>query len=329
MDLPVTFDDVVRAAERIAPHVHQTPLLRSRTLGFAMKAENLQKGGAFKLRGALNRLCALPPQARARGVVTYSSGNHAQGVAIAGALLGVPVVVVMPEDSAPHKVAATRGYGAEVVQDGVTVQTRQAVAEAIAAERGSTPVAPFDDPFIIAGQGTVGLELLHQDDDIDTVVIPLGGGGLLAGVALAVKTMNPKVKVYGVEPAAGNDGQRSLCEGRRVVLESPPTTIADGARTLCVGERNFAIMQRYVDDVFTVDDEALLDAIWLLASRVKTVVEPTGALGAAAVLGGLMPAGPRTAVVLSGGNIGAEVLARAATRAAFTPTPRARLIPGL
>lgn len=316
MELPVTFDDIVRAAECIASHVHHTPLVRSRTLGFAMKAENLQKGGAFKLRGALNRLSALDAAARARGVVTYSSGNHAQGVAIAGALLAVPTVVVMPEDSAPHKVAATRGYGAEVVQEGVTVQTRQAVAEAIAAERGATPVAPFDDAYIIAGQGTVGLELMRQADDIDTVVAPLGGGGLLAGVALAVKTLNPRVKVYGVEPATGNDGQRSLREGRRIALEAPPTTIADGARTLCVGERNFAIMQKYVDDVFTVDDDALLDAIWLLASRVKTVVEPTGALGAAAVLQGLVPGGPRTAVVLSGGNIGAEVLAGAASRAA-------------
>lgn len=319
MELPVTFDDIVRAAARVAPHVHHTPLLRSRTLGFAMKAENLQKGGAFKLRGAINRLSALPPHERARGVVTYSSGNHAQGVAIAGALLGVPAVVVMPQDSAPHKVAATRGYGAEVVTEGVTVQTRQAVAEAVAAECGATLVAPFDDAFIIAGQGTVGLELMRQGDDIDTVVVPLGGGGLLAGVALAVKTLRPQAKVYGVEPATGNDGQRSLRAGRRIVLDAPPATIADGARTLSVGERNFAIMQRYVDDIFTVDDDVLLDAIWLLASRVKTVVEPTGALGAAAVLQGLVPAGPRTAVVLSGGNIGAEVLARAAQRAATSP----------
>lgn len=316
MHLPVTHDDIVLAAERVSPHIHRTPLLRSRTLGFAMKAENLQKGGAFKVRGALNRLLALDTDARARGVVTYSSGNHAQGVAIAGGLLGVPAVVVMPEDSMPHKVAATRGYGAQVVQDGVTVQTRQAVAEAIAAERGATAVAPFDDPHIIAGQGTVGLELLAQCDDLEAVVVPLGGGGLLAGVALAVKSLRPAVKVYGVEPATGDDGRRSLQSGRRVALDGPPPTIADGARTLCVGERNFAIIRHFVDDILTVDDDALLDAVWTLAVRAKVVVEPTGALGAAAVLRGLVAGGPRTAVVLSGGNIAPDVMARAAARAA-------------
>lgn len=308
----VRFEDIQTAAARLSPHVHHTPLLTCRTLGFAMKAENMQKGGAFKIRGALNKVLSLPAEVRARGVVAFSSGNHAQGVAIAAALAGIPAVIVMPEDSVPHKVAATRGYGAEVVQDGVNVHTRDAVARTIATERGMTLVPPFDDPYIIAGQGTVGLEILAQDPDVDTIVVPLGGGGLLAGVALAAKSIKPSITVYGVEPEAGNDGRQSLRAGRRIALDSPPATIADGARTLCLGEHNFAIIQRFVDDIVTVPDEALLHAVWMLASRAKTVVEPTGALGAAAVLAGALPRTGRCAVVLSGGNIGAEILLRVA-----------------
>jgi threonine dehydratase len=311
----LSFTDVEAAAARISPYVHRTPLLTSRTLGFAMKAENTQKGGAFKVRGALNKLLSLDPGVRARGVVAFSSGNHAQGVAIAAALCDVPAVIVMPEDSVAHKVAATKAYGAEVVQEGVDVHSRDAVARGIAEARGMTLVPPFDDPFVIAGQGTVGLELLAQDPDLELVLVPLGGGGLLAGVALAVKTLKPSIRVVGVEPSAGDDGVRSFRSGRRIPLEAPPRTIADGARTLCVGERNFEIIRRFVDDIVTVDDDALLEAVWLLASRAKTVVEPTGALGAAALLGGRVGGGGRAAVVLSGGNIGPEMLARAAATA--------------
>lgn len=311
MALDVGLHSVREAAARIAAHVHRTPLFTSRTLGFSMKAENLQKGGAFKVRGALNKLLGLPEDVRARGVVAFSSGNHAQGVAIAAAIVGVKAIVVMPQDSQPHKVSATVGYGAEVVQKGVDVHTRATMAQSIAEQRGMTLVPPFDDPYIVSGQGTVALEMLEQDPDLDTLVVPLGGGGLLAGVALTAKSIKPSIKVYGVEPAAGDDGQRSLRAGRRIALEQPPVTIADGARTLQVGELNFAVMQTCVDDVLTVPDDALLEAIWLLASRAKLVVEPTGALAAAALISGVLKPRGRTAVVLSGGNIAADVLAQA------------------
>lgn len=311
MQEEITLEHVQTAAERITPHIHRTPLMTCRSLGLSLKAENLQKGGAFKIRGALNKVLSLPEDVRARGVVAFSSGNHAQGVAIAARLTGVPAVVVMPEDALPHKVAATAQYGAEIVQKGVDVHSRGTMAERIAAERNMTIVPPFDDPFIIAGQGTVALEILQQDPDVENIVVPLGGGGLLAGIALAAKSLKPSIKVFGIEPAAGNDGQRSMREGRRISLDSPPDTIADGARTLAVGERNFQIMRRYVDDLLTVSDDDLLHAMWQLASRAKLVVEPTGALAVAAVLSGALRIKGRTVAVISGGNVSPQILARA------------------
>ncbi len=315
VDLPA-IDDVRAAAERIRGNVYRTPVCACPALGFRVKAESLQKGGAFKIRGALNRVLSIPADIRARGVVAFSSGNHAQGVAIAARIAQIPAVIVMPDDSLPHKVAATRAHGAEVITRGVTVQTRTAVASRIAEERGMTLVPPFDDFHVIAGQGTVGLEIVEQFPEVDTVVVPLGGGGLLAGVALALRTLRPGVRVIGVEPEAGNDGQQSFRGQSRITLTAPPTTIADGARTLAVGERNLGLIRACVDDVVTVSDDALLDAMWLLAEHAKLVVEPTGALAAAAITSGVLPGGEGACVVASGGNVSAEMLARVVSRAA-------------
>jgi threo-3-hydroxy-L-aspartate ammonia-lyase len=299
-----------QAARLIEGSVRRTPLLEIPSLGFWVKAESLQWGGAFKARGAFSRLLSLSSEERARGVVAFSSGNHAQAVALAAHRLGIEATIVMPEDSQPHKVTATARWGCRIVQQGVTVTNRTQVATALAAEQGSLLVPPYDDPWIVAGQGTVGLEIVEQLAQVQTVVVCLGGGGLLSGVALAVKSLAPAVRVIGVEPAAGDDGRRSLQAGR-IVSIAPPTTLADGARTLQVGAIPFEIMRRCVDDIVTVTDAELLHAMGCLAVEAGLVVEPTGALAAAALLGGHVAQPGRAVAVLSGSNVAAELLAQA------------------
>lgn len=312
--LPVDLADVRAAATRLAGKIHRTPLLASRTLSdragveVRIKCENLQRAGSFKIRGALNALLQIPESERARGVVAFSSGNHAQGVALAARLLGMKATIVMPENSVAMKVAATEGYGARVVQAGVTAATRDTVAKQIADETGASVIPPFDDERIIAGQGTVGLEILEEWPDVSTIIAPLGGGGLLSGIAVAARGLREDVDVFGVEPAAGNDGEQSFKSGRIVTID-PPQTIADGARTLAIGERNFAIIRALVRDVVSIDDGMLLDTVKFAMSRTKLVIEPTGALGLAALFAGkIRPRGP-VAVVLSGGNLDFSLLA--------------------
>jgi threonine dehydratase len=235
-------------------------------------------------------------------VVAFSSGNHAQGVALAARILGIPATIVMPENSVQSKVDATRGYGAEVVTAGVTSATRDNVAREIAEKNGASVVPPFDDLRIIAGAGTVGLDIVEEWPDVTTIVTPLGGGGLLSGTALAATSLNANIDVFGVEPAAGNDGEQSFRSGHIVTID-PPKTIADGARTLAIGERNFAIIRERVRDVVSVDDDLLLEVTKWAMYRTKLVIEPTGALGIAALVSGkVKPSGP-VAVVVSGGNL--------------------------
>jgi threonine dehydratase len=309
----LTLDDILAARERIAPWISRTPLLTSRTLSqlagieVRLKCENLQRAGAFKIRGAMNALLGIDPEARKRGVVAFSSGNHAQGVALAARLLGMPATIVMPENSVQAKVEATLGYGARVVQAGVTSATRDAAARSIADETGATVIPPFDHPRIIAGAGTIGLEIAEEWPEVGSILVPLGGGGLLAGVSLAATSMLPGVDVYGIEPEAGNDGQQSFRKGEIVEI-APPSTIADGARTLAIGRENFAIIRERVRGIETIDDARLLHWTRFAINRTKLLIEPTGALGLAALLEGrVKPRGP-VAVVISGGNADWSVL---------------------
>ncbi len=309
----LTIDDIRAAANRIKPYIHRTPLLSNSSLSEAigvdvrLKCENLQRAGSFKIRGAMNTLLQLSENERRNGVVAFSSGNHAQGVALAARLLGVKATIVMPENSVEMKVRATKAYGAEVVTAGVTSATRDTVAREIAEKSGAAVIPPFDDWRIMAGAGTVGLEIVDEWPDVETIVVPLGGGGLLSGVALAATSLNPAIDVYGVEPRAGNDGEQSFKSGRIVAIE-PPKTIADGARTLSIGTRNFAVIRERVRDIVSVDDDVLLDALKLAMYRTKLVIEPTGALGIAALLSGLVKPRGKTAIVVSGGNIDFSLL---------------------
>jgi threo-3-hydroxy-L-aspartate ammonia-lyase len=304
-------NDVRAAAERIAPYIHRTPLLGSRSLSdrigveVRLKCENFQRAGSFKIRGAMNALLQIPEGERHRGVVAFSSGNHAQGVALAARILGMPATIVMPENSVQSKVDATRGYGAEVVTAGVTAATRDTVARELAERTGAAVIPPFDDQRIIAGAGTAALEVLDEWPEVTTIVTPLGGGGLLSGTALAASERG--VDVFGVEPAAGNDGEQSFRTGRIVTID-PPNTIADGARTLAIGRRNFAIIREKVTDVVSIEDDVLLDVLRWTMYRTKLVIEPTGALGIAAlVTAKVKPRGP-VAVVVSGGNLDFSLL---------------------
>jgi threonine dehydratase len=305
--------DIVAAAERIRPWVHRTPLLPSRSLSeriggeVRLKCENLQRAGSCKIRGAMNALLQLDEEQRRRGVVAFSSGNHAQGVALAAKLLGIPATIVMPENSVQSKVDATLAYGAEVVQAGVTAATRDTVAREIAEKNGAAVVPPFDDERIIAGAGTAALEIVSEWPEVTTIVTPLGGGGLLSGTAIAAQSRDGQCAVYGVEPAAGNDGEQSFHTGHIVTID-PPKTIADGARTLALGTRNFAIIRSLVKDVVSVDDGILLDVLKWSMYRTKLVIEPTGILGLAALVSGkIKPRGP-VAVVISGGNLDFSLL---------------------
>jgi threo-3-hydroxy-L-aspartate ammonia-lyase len=309
----ITIDDVRAASRRIESYIHRTPLLSSASLSAAigievrLKCENLQRAGSFKIRGAMNALLQISENDRRNGVVAFSSGNHAQGVALAAKLLGMKATIVMPESSVATKVEATKAYGATVVTAGVTAATRDTVAREIADQSGAAVIPPFDDWRIIAGAGTVGLEIVEEWPEVENIVTPLGGGGLLSGVALAATSINPGIGVYGVEPSAGNDGEQSFKSGRIVTIE-PPKTIADGARTLAIGERNFAVIRERVRDVVSVDDDVLLDAVKFAMYRTKLVIEPTGALGIAALLSGAIKPKGKTAIVVSGGNIDFKLL---------------------
>ena len=308
-------DEVRAAAGRLRGSIHRTPLLASHSISerigveVRLKCENLQRAGSFKIRGAMNALLQIPRDDRKRGVVAFSSGNHAQGVALAAKILGMPATIVMPENSVVTKVEATRAYGATVVTAGVTSATRDTVAREIAEKTGAAVIPPFDDERVIAGAGTVGLEIVEEWPEVTTIITPLGGGGLLSGTSLAATSVKPDVDMFGVEPAAGNDGEQSFRSGK-IVSIAPPNTIADGARTLAIGERNFAIIRERVKDVVSVDDDVLLDTTKWAMYRTKLVIEPTGALGLAALIAGkIKPRGP-VAVVISGGNLDFSLLCR-------------------
>jgi threonine dehydratase len=288
---------------------HRTPVVTSRTLdartGAAafLKCENLQRMGAFKFRGAYNRIAQLTPEERVGGVVAFSSGNHAQGIALAARICGVPAAIVMPSDAPASKVAATRGYGAEVVLYDRKAMNRGAIAADLARERGATLVPPYDDAAIIAGQGTVALELLEDVPDLDVLLVCTGGGGLLAGCALAATALRPGIAIYGVEPAAGDDFARSIAAGTRVEIPVPDT-IADGQQTTSPGELTFPIVRRLCAGILTVTDDELRGAMRFAFERLKLVMEPSGASGLAALLGGKLDvSGRRVGVVVSGGNV--------------------------
>jgi threonine dehydratase len=304
-----TYADIVSAARTLAGVAHRTPVVVSRTIDqrtraqVFFKCENFQRAGAFKFRGAFNALSRLAPDQRERGVVAYSSGNHAQAIALAGRLLDIPRVIVMPTDAAEVKRAATRGYGAEIVSYDRDRENREAIGRQIADERGLTLVPPFDHPDVIAGQGTAARELLEETGPLDVLLTPCGGGGLLSGSALAAKALSPSCRVVGVEPAAGDDATRSF-RTKTLQRVEHPRTVADGAMTSSLGALTFPLVINNVSDMTTVDDRQLLKAMFYLWERTKLVVEPTGALGAAAILeGGMNVAGLRVGVILSGGNV--------------------------
>lgn len=313
--LPPAFEDVRAASERIRPIAKRTPVMTSRGFdaetGAAVffKCENFQTGGAFKIRGASNFLRSIPKQDLQRGVVAFSSGNHAQGVAIAARDLGVKATIVMPEDSPKCKMAGTRAYGAEIVIYDRFKDDRAAIGARISQETGATLVPPFDHPWIIAGQGTTAVELLEEVPDLDAIVVPIGGGGLMSGCSIAARHLRPGMKVIGVEPAAANDAALSLAAGKRVEI-APPDTIADGLRVPMLGELTFSVIRKNVDQVVLVTDDEIGAAVKWLLLRMKILVEPSGAATVAAALFRKLPAGlNRIGLVVSGGNVDFEVLA--------------------
>jgi len=307
----LSLDDVRDAAARLDGVAHRTPVLRSRNLDGVvgaevhLKAECFQRGGAFKFRGAYSLISTLDAAQRAAGVVAFSSGNHAQAVALASQLLGVRAAIVMPEDAPALKLAATRGYGAEVVTYDRYGDDRAAIAADLAAERGAVLVPPFDHPLIMAGQATAALELFDEAGRLDTLLAPIGGGGLVAGCATAAAALDPGIRVIGIEPEAGDDTRRSLAAGHRVEIHVP-RTIADGQQITSPGELTFPIIQRLVSEVVLVSDGELLDAMRFAFDRLKIVLEPSGACGLAALLAGRVDPGARCGVILSGGNVGLE-----------------------
>jgi threonine dehydratase len=320
MTLAITIEDVRAAAGRLAGVAARTPVVTSRTADartgarLFFKCENLQRAGAFKFRGAYNALAQFTPEQRRAGVLAYSSGNHAQAVALAARVLGMPAAIVMPQDAPATKLAATRGYGAEVILYDRYTEDREAVGARIAGERGMTLIPPYDHPHVMAGQGTVALELAEQvaaadgsGGGLDLLLVCLGGGGLLSGCAVAARALLPGCRVVGVEPEAGDDVRQSLRRGEIVHIDVP-RTIADGAQTQHAGRLTFPVVQALVDDVVTVSDEQLVRTMRFFAERLKLVVEPTGCLAAAAALegpsnGDLPLAGLRVGVVVSGGNV--------------------------
>jgi threonine dehydratase len=318
--MEVTYADLAAAHERIKPVARRTPVLTSSTIDALtgakvhFKCENFQRMGAFKFRGAYNALSQLTAEQKKKGVVAFSSGNHAQAVALSGRMLGVPATIVMPTDAPPVKLAATRGYGAEVISYDASNEDRQKIAEKLAAERGLTLIPPFDHPHILAGQGTAAKELLEETGPLDILMVPCGGGGLLSGCSIAAKHLSPDCKVIGVEPASGDDGLRAFRAGKLVSVPLPQT-IADGARTMSLGALTFSIIQKNVHDFLTVTDDELLKWMFFLWERMKMVVEPTGALAAAALLEGKISAkGKKVGVVISGGNVDLAWAARQLAR---------------
>lgn len=313
---PVTLDDVRDAATRLKGVAHRTPVLRSRTLDalvgaeVSLKCENFQRVGAFKFRGAYNAASRLTPEQLARGIAAYSSGNHAQAVALAARELGTTAVIVMPEDAPPSKRAATEGYGAEIVTYDRYTGDREAIAEALAAERGLALIPPYEHPHVMAGQGTAALELLEKTGELGALLTPVGGGGLMAGSATAAKGLHPGIRMVGVEPEAGDDTKRSLEAGRRVSI-AVPKTIADGQALHTPGALTFSVNRRLVDEIVLVSDDEIRDAMRFAFERLKIVVEPSGATALAALLSGRVSALPdRIGVIVSGGNVDAERFAR-------------------
>ncbi|WP_261527132.1 threo-3-hydroxy-L-aspartate ammonia-lyase [Burkholderia multivorans] len=304
-----SFDDVAAAAARIAGHAHRTPVMTSRTVDDTLgaqvffKCENLQRMGAFKFRGAFNALSRFDAEQRRRGVVAFSSGNHAQAIALSARMLGIPATIVMPQDAPAAKIAATRGYGGTVVTYDRYTEDREQIGRELAERDGLTLIPPYDHPDVIAGQGTAAMELFDEVGPLDAVFTPLGGGGLLSGTALATRALSPDARLYGVEPEAGNDGQQSFRSGAIVHIDTP-RTIADGAQTQHLGNITFPIIRRDVDDILTATDDELIDCMRLFASRMKIVVEPTGCLsfaGARRMKDELK--GKRVGIVISGGNV--------------------------
>lgn len=314
--LSVTIDDIRAAAERLAPYIHRTPLLANTTLSrmagcdLRWKAEHLQRSGSFKIRGALNRLLSLTDNERQRGVVAFSSGNHAQGVALAGQLTGTRTTIVMPSDAPTVKLNATRDYGAEIVLYDRQREDREAIARNLAEQRGAVLVPPFDDPYIIAGQGTIGLEIARDWPEAEVALIPVGGGGLISGIATVLKAELPQIKVIGVEPAIADDARQSLATDS-IVRIPPPRTVADGVATPAIGKLTFAIMRALVDEIVTASEDEIMRALELIMTRAKQVVEPTGALTTAAALFGHADVrGRKVVAVVSGGNIDLQILQR-------------------
>jgi threo-3-hydroxy-L-aspartate ammonia-lyase len=304
-----TYEDVAAAARRLEGHAHRTPVRTSRTADethgakFFFKCENFQRMGAFKFRGGFNALSRFTPEQRKRGALAFSSGNHAQAIALSARILGMPAVILMPEDAPAAKLAATRGYGAEVITFDRFKEDRDALSLKLAEERGMTLIPPFDHADVIAGQGTAGKELFEEVGELDYFFVCLGGGGLISGCALAARALSPRCKVYGVEPEAGNDVQQSLRTGERVKIDVP-RTIADGAQTQQVGKLNFEVIRRNVDDIFTATDAQLVETMRFYAERMKMIVEPTGCLSfAGAKASGVDLKGARVGVLISGGNV--------------------------
>jgi threonine dehydratase len=304
-----TFDDIERAAQRIEGVAHRTPVVTSRSADdrtgahLFFKCENLQRAGAFKFRGAYNALASLSPGERQRGVVAFSSGNHAQAVALAGHLLDTPRVIVMPRDAPAVKRAATKAYGAEIVLYDRDRDDREAIGRRLSEERGLALIPPYDHPLVVAGQGTAALELFDEVGPLDALFVPCGGGGLLAGSALSAAARSPGCRVIGVEPTAGDDATRSF-QTKQLQHVHNPQTVADGARTPSMSEMTFTLMLQHVSGMVTVDDQSLLDTMFYLWERLKLLVEPTGALGAAAAFENRTPiAGSRVGIILTGGNV--------------------------
>jgi threo-3-hydroxy-L-aspartate ammonia-lyase len=316
MKLAINFDDVTQAAVRIAGVANRTPVMTSRTANslsgaeLFFKCENYQRMGAFKFRGAYNALAQFSESQKKLGVCAFSSGNHAQGIALSAQLLGIPAAIVMPLDSPAVKMEATRGYGAEVITYDRYKEDRIAIGQKLADERGMTLIPPYDHAHVMAGQGTAALELIEEVGPLDTLIVCLGGGGLISGCAVAVKHLNPEIRVIGVEPEAGNDAQQSKAAGKIIKIDTPKT-IADGAQTQFVGQLTFPVIQELVDEIVTVSDAQLIEAMRFAASRMKMVIEPTGGLAMAAAMQGVVDVkGQRVGVIISGGNVDIAQLAK-------------------
>lgn len=308
--LPIpTYKDVAQAHQRILPYLNKTPVLTSRTINeltgaqFYFKCENFQRMGAFKFRGAMNALSQFTAEQRKNGVVTFSSGNHAQAIALSAKLLGIPATIIMPEDAPKAKMDATKGYGGRVITYNRYTEDREKIGQQLAQKEGLTLIPPYDHPHIIAGQGTAAKELFDEIGELDMLFVPLGGGGLLSGSLLSTKALSPDCKIFGVEPLAGNDGQQSLRKGEIIHIDTPKT-IADGAQTQHLGNYTFEIIRNNVDDILTATDEELISTMQFYAQRMKIIVEPTGCLSlAAARQFGDKLKGKKIGIIISGGNV--------------------------